>query len=162
MRDLPVDLNEIAIGMAEDPTVGTWYLDAETGATFLFDEDLLDDEPEDDPPDWLDDRQASAWRQIQVGDPRREEIPRTEACASYRLMVRFAETTGDAVARIRLADALDGRGAFSRVRRVLADYPAERERWRALEDAAARQDAIDWPGSLGIRPIPRPRPETGS
>ncbi len=160
MRDLPVDLDEIAVGMAEDPQFGTWYLDLETGATFMLDEDLLDDEPEANPPDWMDDRQVNAWRQIVNGDARWEEIPHTEARESYRLMVRFAETVGDDAARTRLADALDGRGAFSRFRRVLADYPEERERWRAFEDAAARQDAIDWLAALGIRPIPRPRPET--
>lgn len=44
-------------------------------------------------------------------------------------MVEFTETVSDLRLREKLAVALDGRGAFGRFKRVLGDYPEERERW---------------------------------
>ncbi len=157
MRDLPVDLDEIALGMDEDPNVGTWYLNVETGETYLFlESDELDFDGED-PPDWMDEASRKAAHEIEEGDARWVEIPHTSGHDAWRVMADFADTVGDDFLRTRLADALDGRGAFRRFHRVLADYPEEQRRWRDHEDELARREATEWLATLGIRPTPRPQ-----
>ena len=48
--------------------------------------------------------------------------------------------------------ALDGRGAFRRFKDVLADYPAERERWFGFRDECLRQAMDEWLADHDIEP----------
>ena len=161
MRDLPVNLEEVELGMTDDPELGTWYLNVETGETLLVSESDMDDygdeEEDEDRPAW---RQTEDWktfvrqmREIQDGDTRWEEIPHIETHEAYDRMRRFADTVEDEALADRLYDALSGRGAFSRFRRVL-DERALLQPWYDFKDAEERQEAVRWLESLGIRPLP--------
>ena len=46
--------------------------------------------------------------------------------------------------------ALDGKGAFSRFRHVLAEYPEERDEWFRIKDKSIEKMARDWLSSLDI------------
>ena len=53
------------------------------------------------------------------------------------------------LSRQRLDDASDSRGAFSRFRRVLGDYPELRNQWHARQDAADARAGTGMAGGVG-------------
>lgn len=161
MKRLPIDLDDLVTAMQTHLDESTHYLDTETGKIELVDHDLVsrlqdagdDEEAESDldVPDWEKPLLPVA-RAIAAEDPRYVPLPEPDPHADYKLMSRFAARVEDAHARQRLEDALDGRGAFSRFRRVLGDYPELRDEWRTLQDEATRADALAWLAKLGIEP----------
>ncbi len=52
--------------------------------------------------------------------------------------------------------ALDGRGAFRRFKDVLAEYPAERERWFGFHDERVRKAMREWLEDHDIEPTTAP------
>jgi hypothetical protein len=100
-------------------------------------------------PDWQKGDLPIA-RAIAAEDPRYVPLPEPDPHEDHRLMSRFAAGVEDPHARQRLEDALDGRGAFSRFRRVIGDYPKLRDEWHACQDAATREEALEWLAELGI------------
>jgi hypothetical protein len=73
----------------------------------------------------------------------------------YGWMADFADTVTNARLRDRLGVALDGRGAFRRFKDVLAEHPAERERWFRFHDARAREAMEAWLAEHRIDPTTR-------
>ena len=71
-------------------------------------------------------------------------------------MAEFAGTVDGARLRDRLEAALDGRGAFRRFKNVLADHPAERERWFAFRDERLSVVAREWLEEHRIEPTTQP------
>jgi hypothetical protein len=157
MKQLPVDLDELITAMQAHFDEATHYLDTETGKLELIDETLvreLEDETEGEEddlgsPDWEKELLPIA-RAIAAGDKRYVRLPEPDPHEDYRLMSRFAAGVQDPHARQRLEDALDGRGAFRRFRRVLGDHPELRDQWHAAHDAATREQALEWLAELGI------------
>jgi len=74
----------------------------------------------------------------------------------YGWMTEFVSSVSDEGLRDRLAVVLDGRGAFRRFKNVLADHPAERERWFAFRDERLRSAAREWLAEHGIEPTSTP------
>jgi len=161
MKRLPIDLDDLVTAMRTHLDESMHYLDTETGKIELVDHDLVsrlqdagddeDAESDFDIPDW-EQALLPVARAIAAEDPRYVALPEPDPHADYKLMSRFAARVEDPHARQRLEDALDGRGAFGRFRRVLGDYPALRDQWHALQDEATREEALEWLAELGIEP----------
>lgn len=129
---LRVDLDMLNTLLEGDPNLsrGGW-LDVRTGECepSYHDSDLDDgdlSEERDGDPDWL-------FVHIQGSHD------------AYADMTAFASTVADESLATRLFDALDGRGAFRRFRRVLDDAPEpENTRWRALSEERSPGRARAW------------------
>jgi hypothetical protein len=67
-------------------------------------------------------------------------------------MERFVATVRNDRLRDRLWQAIQGRGAFRYFKDVLAEYPAERERWFAFKDRCIYERISWWLESEGIEP----------
>ncbi len=152
MRDLPIDLANVVMGMTDDPNVATWYLNLETGDTVPVTEDEQYEMESYEDPDEADELDPTL-REIALGDPRWQVIPHVGPREAVHLMERFLATVSDDGERRHLAEALAGRSAFGRFRNVLGDYPGELRRWFDFRDEAARRDAIEWLATLDIRPV---------
>jgi hypothetical protein len=169
MKQLPIDVDELIAAMQTHFDEATHYLDTQTGKLELIDETLVrqledeaeDDEDELDVPGWEKELLPIA-RAIAAGDERYVPLPGPDPHEDYRLMEQFAADVKDPHARQRLEDALDGRGAFSRFRRVLGDYPELRDQWHAAQDAAAREQALEWLAEFGIEAVEKPKGGPGS
>jgi len=143
-RRLPVDLQDLALALEDHEPGHTWFLDLQTGEVFLVTDDELGDEDLPVPRDELE-------------SDRFEAVEPEETRLAYREMVEFAETVRQPRLRERLADALAGKGAFGRFKRVLADHPEQRERWFTFRNARLEARAREWLESIGVVPEPRRR-----
>ena len=133
-----VNMQDLMLAL-EDHTPGhAWYFDRETGDLHPFSEDLPDDGP---------------VTQDELEDDARFVLVEPEASGrGYRDMEEFAETVREPALRQRLGDALAGKGAFGRFKRVLADYPAERDRWFRLKEERLEGRAREWLKGIGLKP----------
>lgn len=98
----------------------------------------------------------AAWAPDEDGDVTEEQIDeglaegrlipieRLPSSVEYGLMAEFATSVRHPHLRELLDVALRGRGAFRRFKDVLADHPAERERWFRLRDGRMREAMVDW------------------
>ncbi len=77
-------------------------------------------------------------------------LPYPSSSEGYEWMAAFAQTVTDPVLSGKIVAALNGRGAFGRFRDVLAEYPAERERWFAFKLEKLRELARQWAEDEGI------------
>ncbi|WP_448073858.1 TIGR01458 family HAD-type hydrolase [Georgenia yuyongxinii] len=71
-------------------------------------------------------------------------IETLETSESYEIMEDFVAQIRSRTARLRLTDAIQGRGAFHRFRDTLHEFPDELDRWYAYRDCALRRLAVDW------------------
>lgn len=70
---------------------------------------------------------------------------------AYADMEDFAAVVADQAVARRLADALEGRGAFRRFRNVVYDTPQELGKvWNRFRDARAEMRALDWLEAEGL------------
>jgi len=133
---------------ARDPDLPRWatggVLDCETGDAWP--EAVLDDwAGEGDAPD-------------PDADPARYLfVPNEGFQDAWEDMRDFANEVDDPGIRQRLLDAIDGRGAFSRFKRALADHDDLRARWDAYSAEARAGRARDWLAGEGYAALP-PRP----
>ena len=118
----------------------------------LEDREFEDGEDSSGLPDWEKELVPVA-EEIQAGSDRYKSLPEADSRESYHDMELFTGTVDDPSLRQRLEDALDGRGAFSRFRRVLDHHDAERDRWYKFKDQAAARRVRDWLRDLDIEPI---------
>ncbi len=81
------------------------------------------------------------------------QLPEADGREGYADMAAFIETVASPRLRERLWAAIRGRGAFRRVKAVLAGYPQERERWFAFTADRLRERVRVWLASEGIEPI---------
>ncbi len=75
----------------------------------------------------------------------------------YRWMERFIPMVDDPVLRGKLAQAIDGKGAFRRFKDVLMSYAADRERWFTFRSERLRTFMEAWLSAHAIKAIPRPQ-----
>ena len=142
MRRVPVDLGELAEALEDIAPGHDWYLDLETGDVIPFFEDFEDDllpVPRDE----LDE------------SPRYLHIPPRPSRDGWRDMADFVATIDDRALRQRLADSIEGKGAFGRFKAVLQSAPAERDRWFEWEGERLRAEARAWLASEKIEAVPR-------
>ena len=71
-------------------------------------------------------------------------IPEKDSREEYHIMVDFVNNVKDKILQDKLAIALDGKGAFGRFKRVLSEYPKEREKWFEYKDEKSRELVEEW------------------
>lgn len=157
MRRLRVDLGEIAMAMEMQMSENDSYLDTETGQVVILPyelrgEDVFDEEYVEGLPKWEQELVPSA-REILQGSDRYASIPTAPVYEEYDLMVEFAGSVADPRLRELLFVSLDGKGAFGRFKRVLEDYPRERERWFRMRDEFSAERVREWLKELDIEPL---------
>lgn len=146
MRRLPIDWPGLleAVHAQEEGAV-RWYLDLETGAVISADDgnpgvtDAEGPDLEHDPERFL-------------------LIPGESGRPAWRRRSDFARTVAEPLQRARLEDALEGKGAFSRFQRVLAEESL-RDAWFRFDATRALQTARDWLDAMGIDPVNPPPQE---
>ena len=69
----------------------------------------------------------------------------------YRWMERFIPLVDDQPLRGKLAQAIDGKGAFRRFKDVLMSYATDRERWFAFRSERLRAFMETWLGAHSIK-----------
>ena len=179
-RRLKVDLADLALAMTDGSFELHHYLDLATGEVVTVSDETRRDlerlyeevDGEDDAavaaaiarldrPAWMIDalREAHA---VEAGfGTRFVAVPRIESREAYGVMEDFIETVGEERLQSQLWRAIDGRGAFRRFKDVLADHPAEEERWFRFEQERERQWAVDWLRAEGIEPVVAERGSEG-
>jgi hypothetical protein len=75
----------------------------------------------------------------------------------YRWMERFIPMVEDLELRGKLAQAIDGKGAFRRFKDVLMSYSADRERWFTFRSERLRTFMEAWLGAHAIHATARPQ-----
>ena len=89
-------------------------------------------------------------------DPNYLRIDPVSSREQYRWMERFIPMVDDAELRGKLANAIDGKGAFRRFKDVLMTYAADRERWFAFRSERLRTFMEAWLNAHAIQAVPRP------
>ena len=81
----------------------------------------------------------------------------------YRWMERYIPMVEQPDLQAKLAQAIDGKGAFRRFKDVLMSYASERERWFAFRSERLRIFMEAWLNAHALNPVPRPMwsPEAG-
>jgi hypothetical protein len=125
-----IDLDMLASVLDGDPnTSDGGYLDLTTGDTWpgsVFEDGGFDEDPKDDP---------ERWHYVPCQGSRE---------GSSDMSDFIDDEVDDAVAQIRLRDAITGRGAFRRFATILHDYPDVRIAWFAYRDSHAHARARQW------------------
>ncbi len=82
----------------------------------------------------------------------------------YRWMERYIPMVEHPELQAKLAQAIDGKGAFRRFKDVLMAYASERERWFAFRSERLRIFMEAWLSAHALNPVPRPMwaAETGA
>ena len=81
------------------------------------------------------------------------DIPQIERYEAYADMEAFIDTVRTPHLQDQLRQAIQGRGAFGRYRRVLGNYLIEQERWYAFHQNRRRKQILAWLAEHGIEPI---------
>ena len=183
LRELKVNLDDIAFAMEQDPAMGLRSLfDTETGEAIIlseeefgivetlyeehasFDEESLDLAAilaESDYPEWQHAVILQA-EQIEEGyGSRYIELPDQDSRAGYRDMEAFIPTVDDRRFKSLLQQALDGKSPFRRFKDVVESDHRIRQRWFAFSDERRRERVRVWLEFIGIKAIhlPPPLPE---
>jgi hypothetical protein len=91
--------------------------------------------------------------EVELDPERYHEIPLLESREEYDVMAAFAASAEDDELCDQLGDALHGRGAFSRFRRVVDSEPGLRECWFAFRRDELIRRARRWLASLDVEPL---------
>src|SRR5215813_12881936 len=89
-------------------------------------------------------------------DPNYLRIDPVSSREQYRWMERFIPMVDEPELRGKLAQAIDGKGAFRRFKDVLMTYAADRERWFAFRSERLRTFMEAWLNAHAIQAVPRP------
>ncbi len=127
-KKLKIKLREIAEAMIDGSVEVSYYIDTQTNEIFPVS------------PFFEDDKEIEKYE----FDDRYLLIPNIPSWKIYNFMVEFTETVEDPSLKKFLSIALDGKGAFHRFRKVLDEYPEERNRWFDFEYAKAKKIAREW------------------
>ena len=140
MKQVRVDLEELAFAFGDGSPEHEYFLDLETGEVILVSDTL----------GYIEARQER--ERIEEEFKRFLPIPQPGSSAGYQDMEAFIETVEDERLGELLDNALDGKGAFRRCRDVLDRYPAERDRWDAFKDERLKSRVRDWLADERIEP----------
>src|SRR5690349_10809023 len=89
-------------------------------------------------------------------DPNYLRIDPVSSREQYRWMERFIPMVDETELRGKLAQAIDGKGAFRRFKDVLMSYATDRERWFAFRSERLRTFMEAWLSAHAIKAVPRP------
>ena len=125
-----VDLDEIATALADQTDYEhRWLVDPQTGEVVF----------------WTSDTGIDGENPVEIDDLELIPIDPLPPSVWYRDMADFAEGISDRAAGRRLADSLQGRGAFRRFKHQLYEHQPELiSAWHTFRDARARRRAVEW------------------
>jgi len=164
MKELRINFGEIAMAMENAHGENEYFLDCDTGQLIVVPSDLTglesldDDEVQElvrDLPEWEKELVREVLAIYRSEDRRYLAVAPMGSHEAYDDMREFAHTVEDRRLRELLFVALDGRGAFGRFKRVLADWPAERERWFACKEERMEARIRRWLRQHGIEAADR-------
>jgi uncharacterized protein YciI len=148
LETAPVNLSDLADGLDGDPGQGTGVVDLQTG--MILPAGITDYDPPDELNEDSDEYDEDRWLYY-----------RPESGEAYRDMLRFSDHITSEQLRLRLLDALDGRGAFRRFRDIVFNGPADvLTHWQIYRQERALGRAREWLASEGYRSAPTGRPLT--
>ena len=127
---MKVKLRDIieAMEMANDSVRS--FLDLQTGAIETLFDDPVDDEEQEEISERLDEH----------GFVR---LPEQYDIHAYHIMEEFVSKLQNPMIQERLADAINGRGAFQRFKRGIRQYGVEQD-WYVFREAAFLEIAREW------------------
>ena len=140
LTDVPVDWEALEDAFENNAPEVHSYLHTSTGEVLRVVDGIADPE--------MHTRIASDANYMRV-DP-------VSSREQYRWMERFIPMVDEVELRNRLAQAIDGKGAFRRFKDVLIAFTAERERWFAFRSERLRVFMEAWLAANAMRPVPRP------
>ena len=140
LRQLRVDLEELALALEDASGEIQWCLDTETGEVILVSADLEVDE------------RAALIESYE--SERYLSIPHADSHAGCEDMQAFIESVQDAHFRELLEVSIQGRGAFRRFKDVVGRDPAELQRWFAFRNKRLEDRAREWLADAGLEPMP--------
>lgn len=136
-KPVAIDWDDLEMALTwHDPEGSRHFLHLETGEVVLWTRD--GDTPSSDAID-----EGLADGRLVAIDPLPSSI-------EYGWMEEFVATVRNAGLRRQLEAALGGNRPFRRFKDVLADHPAERERWFAFHGERLRAAAREWLEENGI------------
>lgn len=140
MRTVSVELDEVADLLQGDVELSSGgYIDLQTG--LVWPSSVLDDADEDVP-----DPEAEPDRYLFV--------PNEGSREAWQDMSDFADTVADEGVRAQVLDAITGRGAFSRFRRLLDRHEDLLHSWRIFETERGVGRARAWLADAGFTVVP--------
>ncbi len=89
-------------------------------------------------------------------DPNYLRIDPVSSREQYRWMERFIPMVDEPELKAKLAQAIDGKGAFRRFKDVLMSFAADRERWFTFRSERLRTFMEAWLSAHAIKAVPRP------
>jgi hypothetical protein len=141
VRQLRVDLEELAMALEDASGEISWCLDTTTGDVILVSSDLE-----------VDERAA----EIEADESGRYlPIPHADSHTGYEEMQDFIETVQDVRFRELLEVSIQGRGAFRRFRDAVGRDNAELQRWFAYRNQRLEDRARKWLADEGLEPLPK-------
>ena len=127
---MKVKLRDIVEAMEMANESARSFLDLQTGEIETLFDDPLDDEEQEEISERLDEH----------GFVR---LPEQYDIHEYHIMEEFVEQLQNPMIQERLADAINGRGAFQRFKCGIRQYKAEQD-WYDFRDAAFLEIAREW------------------
>jgi hypothetical protein len=140
LRDVPVDWEALEDAFENNAPEVHSYLHLATGEVLRVVDGVADPQ--------MHVRIASDGNYLRV-DP-------VSSREQYRWMERFIPMVDEPELRGKLAQAIDGKGAFRRFKDVLMNYATERERWFAFRSERLRTFMEAWLNAHAIQAIARP------
>ena len=175
MRQLQVDLGELATAFEDASWESSYFLDLETGQVVWITQetrwklesileetyDPQSEEPVDlasvlqdhDVADWQKEALLEADQVDRFYGSRYIGVPDADSHEGYRDMERFIRTVQDERLQGCLWQAIGGRGAFRYFKDVLAGHYREQKRWYTFKDDRIEGRILDWLESQDIEPI---------
>jgi hypothetical protein len=136
---IQIDAGELALAMESGGTEAEFYLDLQTGAVFI-DFDISPGHP--------------GYEEVQAAreddGTRYRMVERIDSRQGWLWMEEFADGVADPRIRDRLLRAIEGRGAFGRLKDALLDYPELREAWFRFHNGRLLEFAWEWLHVEGI------------
>ena len=125
MKKLPIDRTDLILALTTNfvMTESAYYLDRETGALILFNEEFKDDPDYGIPEDIQD-------------NPRYLHITPFESYETYTIMEDFIDALEPGKIADRLTRAINGKKPFRHFKDTLSDYSSFSEKWFLFEETA--------------------------
>jgi hypothetical protein len=139
-RDIPVDWEALEDAFENNAPEVHSYLHLGTGEVLRVVDGIADPE--------MHTRIASDANYMRI-DP-------VSSREQYRWMERFIPMVDEPELRDRLAQAIDGKGAFRRFKDVLMSFGPDRERWFAFRSERLRVFMEAWLSAHALKAVPRP------
>jgi hypothetical protein len=125
-----IDVEEIAAALADQTDYEhRWLIDPRTGQVAF----------------WTSDSGIDGENPVEIDELDLIVIDPLPSYVWFRDMADFADGISDRVARRRLTQSLQGRGAFRRFKnQVYEHHPELISAWHALRDVRAQRRAVEW------------------